>query len=102
MSRRVICAFLAAATVAACTKAELRETPQQGNPAVSQPAEETIRSAIVKVDDSLVKILEGAASEDKVYTKSQGFNAAIDDLAVVSYERLYPDAPGLWSRREMR
>ena len=92
MSRRVICAFLAAATVAACTKAELRETPQQGNPAVSQPAEETIRSAIVKVDDSLVKILEGAASEDKVYTKSQGFNAAIDDLAVVSYERLYPDA----------
>lgn len=92
MSRRAIYFILAAALTVACTKTELRETPRQEGPAEPQPAEDIIQSAIVKVDDSLVEMLENSSSAGKIYTKSQGFNSVIDDLAVVSYERLYPNA----------
>ena len=91
--KKTLLIALAAVAVMACTKAELRETPGQKDPAIKeQPAEDIIKSAIVKVSDDLVEILENSIEVDKVYTKSQEFNGAIDDLAIVSYERLYPDA----------
>ena len=91
--KKTLLIALAAVAVMACTKAELRETPGQKDPAIKeQPAEDIIKSAIVRVSDDLVEILENSIEVDKVYTKSQEFNGAIDDLAIVSYERLYPDA----------
>lgn len=79
--------------MAACTKAELRETAgQEGLPAQEKPTEDIIKSAIIKVDDAFVEVLESATAAEKTYTKAQDFNEVIDDLAIVSYERLYPDA----------
>ena len=91
--KKTLLIILAAVAVMACTKAELRETPGQEDLALEeQPAEDIIKTAIVQVSDDLVELLENSTEADKVYTKSQEFNGAIDDLAIVSYERLYPDA----------
>ena len=89
-----ICLYaLAAFALIACAKTELRESPVAKTPEDSGASEEScIKSVIVKVDDNMVKTLESATEEQKVYTKSQDFNCIIDDLAIVSYERLYPYA----------
>lgn len=91
--KRFVFIVFGIAVIAACTKADVREVQEQDSIEEStSPADNTIETAIIKVDDDLVKILEGAVDAGKVYTKSQGFNGAIDDLKIVSYERLYPDA----------
>ena len=93
MKVKPLIALLVCTAVVACAKVEFREVPVPETAAGGQTTEsDLIKSAIIKVDDSLVEILEGATEEDKVYTKSQGFNEAIDDLCIVSYERLYPYA----------
>ena len=91
--RRFFLIVLGVAGIAACAKVDVRETPRQDTTVdCASPAATTIRTAIIKVDDDLAEALEGAVGTGKVYTKSQGFNSAIDDLKIVSYERLYPDA----------
>ena len=93
MKVKSLIALLVCTAVVACAKVEFREVPVHETAAGEQTTgDEVIKSAIIKVDDSLVEILEGATEENKIYTKSQSFNDAIDDLAIVSYERLYPDA----------
>lgn len=85
--------ILAAAIVVSCAKVEPRETPgQEVVPGQKTNAGDVIKSAIIKANDTLVETLENATASGKMYTKSQDFNGAIDDLAMVSYERLYPDA----------
>ena len=93
MRDKILISLLVLSAAAACTKVEFREVPDfEPAPAIENQSDEIIKSVIVKVDDSLVEILEGAVEADKIYTKSQSFNGAIDDLCIVSYERLYPDA----------
>ena len=93
MRRNLIVFAVAVLALGACMKIEPRESAEQGVlPLQEQSDNSIIKSAIVKVDDDLAGILENSTADGKMYTKSSGFNGAIDDLSIVSYERLYPDA----------
>ena len=73
--KRICLYALAAFALIACAKTELRESPAAKTPEDPGASEEScIKSVIVKVDDNMVKTIESATEEQKVYTKSQDLN----------------------------
>ena len=86
--------------LAACTKEET--TIDTKDPSTTSAQEQkTVSRVVVKVDDELADILEQATSGGKVYTRSMSMNNAIDELGIISYERLFPYA-GEYEERTRR
>lgn len=91
MKRRLLYAFAFLLALAACTKEETTfETQTPDTDSVRDG--NTLSQVVVRVDDELAAILEQAASEGKVYTRSMDMNNVIDELGIVRCERLFPDA----------
>ncbi|MGN0201747.1 MAG: S8 family serine peptidase [Candidatus Cryptobacteroides sp.] len=47
---------------------------------------------VVEFDDDMLALIEGDLAQGKVVTKSMPLNSALDELGIVSMERLIPDA----------
>ena len=74
---------------ASCAKEELAAVPE----AVEEKSVVTMTDcSVVLFDDRTVSMLEEAAGNGKVMTRSMDVNNVIDELGVVSYERVFPYA----------
>ena len=72
-----------------CAKEELVTVPE----AVEEKSVVTMTDcSVVLFDDRTVSMLEEAAGSGKIMTRSMDVNNFIDELGVVSYERIFPDA----------
>ena len=74
---------------ASCAKEELAAVPE----AVEEKSVVTMTDcSVVLFDDRTVSMLEEAAGNGKVMTRSMDVNNVIDELGVVSYVRVFPYA----------
>ena len=84
-------AALAILLAASCAKEEA-VSPVPGADGQKQPEITMTDCSVVLFDDRTVSLLEEAAAGGKIMTKSMDLNNIIDELGVVSYERVFPDA----------
>ena len=84
-------AALAILLAASCAKEEA-VSPVPGANGQKQPEITMTDCSVVLFDDRTVSLLEEAAAGGKIMTKSMDLNNIIDELGVVSYERVFPDA----------
>ena len=101
MKKFLVPALTLACTIfAACNKNEEQAPAVPGN-------EEEIQSsrirgvAIIEVTPELAEMLEAANGNNTLHTKSAAMDSAIDELAIESYERVFPDA-GEYEERTRR
>lgn len=73
------------------------EAPQEA--VLSEDASFQPGVMVVEFDDDMLALIEGDLSRGKVVTKSMPLNSALDELGIVSMERLIPDG-GEWERSQ--
>lgn len=87
---------LVAFAVAACSKQELLEDdaviPQEQSQTRAGASMFQAGRVIVKFDDAMLALVEEDFTAGKVATKSMSLNNAMDNLGIVSYTRVFPDA----------
>jgi subtilisin family serine protease len=86
---------LALATVLAVACQRVSNVPEQPQDAPTEEAvaaEPQVQQVKMYLGDDLVQQVETALESGTYLTKSQGFNSVLDQLDVVSMERLFPDA----------
>ena len=87
---------LAAFAVVACSKQELQEDdaviPQAQPQTRAGESRFQAGRVIVKFDDAMLALVEEDFTAGKVATKSMSLNNAMDNLGIVSYTRVFPDA----------
>ena len=77
-----------------CAKEELRQE-EAVKPVVTETTEASSFEsgiALIKISGEMSSLVGGDLADGKVVTKSMGLNQAVDELGVVSIERLFPDA----------
>ncbi|MBQ3873003.1 MAG: S8 family serine peptidase [Bacteroidales bacterium] len=90
MAIRSFAKYIAAAFAAvACTVQEPLDTqaPKNSEPVSSDPYEKGVVK--VQFDDALVALVEGS---DGVVTKSSALNSTLEEMGIISLERVFPDA----------
>ena len=90
MAIRSFAKYIAAAFAAvACTVQEPLDTqaPKNSEPVSSDPYEKGVVK--VQFDDALVALVEGS---DGVVTKSSALNSTLEEMGIISMERVFPDA----------
>lgn len=84
---------LASVLAVACQReSQVPEEPQDTPTGETVAAEPQVQQVKMYLGDDLVRQVETALESGSYLTKSQGFNSALDQLDVVSMERLFPDA----------
>ena len=96
---------LAAFAVVGCSKQELEieETVEAQVQPQTRAGASRFQAGrmIVKFDDTMLSLVEEDLSAGKIATKSMPLNAAMDELGIVSYTRVFPDA-GEYEERTRR
>lgn len=92
-----IAAAFAAMAVFSCSKAELEQAEApvdqiKQSDATQEPEyrNQVSGSMIVEFDDATLSLIENDLMDGKLVTKSMGLNSALDELNIVSIERLIP------------
>ena len=104
MKRHFIYVFAALAVIAAACSVEENERED-----VQVPEEETLSApklvdgcfagqAVVEFDDDMIALIENDLAAGSVETKSPSLNAVLQELGIVSMERVFPDA-GVYEAR---
>ena len=87
---------LVAFAALACSKQELQEDeaviPQEQPQTRAGASRFQAGRVIVKFDDTMLSLIEEDLTAGKVATKSMPLNTAMDELGIVSYTRVFPDA----------
>ena len=84
---------LAAVLAISCQRAtEEPVQPQEVPTAATEVGAPQVQQVNMYLEDDLVRQVEAALEEGTLQTKSQGFNSVLEQMDVVSLERLFPDA----------
>jgi len=84
---------LAAVLAVACQRVSDEPVqPQEEPTSVKETAVPEVQQVNMYLEDGMVSQVEAALAAGTMETKSQGFNSVLEQLDVVSMERLFPDA----------
>lgn len=84
---------LASVLAVACQRVpDVPVQPREEPAAVAEVSVPQVQQVNLYLEDGLVQQVEAALEEGSMVTKSQGFNSILEQMDVVSMERLFPDA----------
>lgn len=103
--KKIFYSIAVAFAIVACSKQELEENevvaPQEQTETRAGASRFQAGRVVVKFDDTMLSLIEEDLNAGKVATKSMNLNAAMDQLGIVSYTRVFPDA-GEYEERTRR
>lgn len=83
---------LALVLVFSCQRAPVETILPEETPAVAEAAVPRVQQVNLYLEEGLAQDLEAALGTGTFVTKAEGFNSVMEQLGVISMERLFPDA----------